>query len=147
MTDITWGVPTLAETNALLAEHHYLGPSKSGGKHLFGGWVDGKLVAAQVWRSVTARRLNSPAILELSRWCLTPPAGANAGSRMHKYAVAELRKSSEVEILVSYSDPSAGHGGSLYRACNWLWAPTWSRTVGYSRFSAGPILPWSTCSG
>jgi hypothetical protein len=29
--------------------------------------------------------------------------------------------------LVSYSDPSAGHTGSLYRACNWTWAPTWHR--------------------
>ena len=29
--------------------------------------------------------------------------------------------------IVSYSDPSVGHTGALYRACNWLWAPTWHR--------------------
>jgi hypothetical protein len=28
---------------------------------------------------------------------------------------------------VSYSDPSVGHTGALYRACNWWWAPTWHR--------------------
>jgi len=33
----------------------------------------------------------------------------------------------EVTTLVSYSDPSAGHTGALYRACNWRWAPTWHR--------------------
>lgn len=32
-----------------------------------------------------------------------------------------------VTTIVSYSDPSAGHDGALYRACNWLWAPTWQR--------------------
>ena len=32
-----------------------------------------------------------------------------------------------VSTVVSYSDPSAGHTGSLYRACNWIWAPTWLR--------------------
>jgi hypothetical protein len=29
--------------------------------------------------------------------------------------------------VVSYSDPSQGHTGALYRACGWLWAPTWHR--------------------
>lgn len=28
---------------------------------------------------------------------------------------------------MSYSDPDHGHTGSLYRACNWQWAPTWHR--------------------
>jgi hypothetical protein len=29
--------------------------------------------------------------------------------------------------IISYSDPDQGHTGALYRACNWLWAPTWLR--------------------
>lgn len=29
--------------------------------------------------------------------------------------------------VVSYSDPSVGHTGALYRASNWHWAPTWHR--------------------
>jgi hypothetical protein len=32
-----------------------------------------------------------------------------------------------VTTLVSYSDPSRGHTGALYRACNWEWWPTWHR--------------------
>jgi len=33
----------------------------------------------------------------------------------------------EVTTCVSYSDPSVGHTGALYKACNWQWAPTWHR--------------------
>jgi len=64
--------------------------------------------------------------MELARWCLTPAGGKNAGSRMHAYAVRELkRRFPNLTTLVSYSDPSVGHTGSLYRACNWRWRPTW----------------------
>ncbi len=31
--------------------------------------------------------------------------------------------------VVSYSDPSVGHTGALYRACGFIWAPTWHRLV------------------
>lgn len=33
----------------------------------------------------------------------------------------------DATTVVSYSDPSVGHTGALYRACNWFWAPTWHR--------------------
>lgn len=126
--DVDWGECTLVEANALLAEHHYLGPIRQG-RYTFGGYVMGELVAAQVWKAPTARNLPSDGTwLELARWCLTPAAGPDAGSRMHRWAVRGLRDAlPDVTTLISYSDPSHGHGGSLYRACNWLWAPTWHR--------------------
>jgi hypothetical protein len=37
------------------------------------------------------------------------------------------RERREVTTVVSYSDPSAGHTGALYKACGWIWAPTWHR--------------------
>src|SRR5690606_32459791 len=86
-------------------------------------------VAAMIWKHPTSRRL--PAFgtwLELSRWCLTPSAGENAGSRMHRWSTRLIRHHlPAVTTLVSYSDPSHGHTGALYRACNWQWAPTWHR--------------------
>ena len=33
----------------------------------------------------------------------------------------------ELTTVVSYSDPSQGHTGALYKACNWQWRPTWHR--------------------
>lgn len=51
-----------------------------------------------------------------------------AGSRQWRAAHRWLRERfPHVTTVVSYSDPSAGHTGALYRACNWLWAPTWHR--------------------
>jgi 5-methylcytosine-specific restriction endonuclease McrA len=123
-----WRIGTKAEADPLLEKHHYLGPIKSGAfSAIVVGVDDGRVVAAQVWRRPTSRRLPSDGSwLELSRWCLTPEAGPNAGSRQHAAAV-KLLKSRVVTTLVSYSDPSQGHTGSLYRACNWRWAPTWQR--------------------
>ena len=126
---ITWILGGLDQANDLLREHHYLGPIKSGGaKTVVIGSADGKIVAAQVWRGPTSRRLPSDGSwLELSRWCLTPEAGKDAGSRMHAAAVRLVRAAGGVTTFVSYSDPSQGHTGALYRACNWRWSPTWHR--------------------
>lgn len=109
----------------LLTAEHYLGPT-SGGRYAFAGWVDDELVAAQVYRHPTARMLpNEGTWLELSRWCLTPAAGDNAGSRMMRWVAHWLRSNApDVTILVSYSDPSQGHTGALYRASGWLDSPT-----------------------
>lgn len=124
--ELRFDIGGLPEANPLLNARHYLGPVDSGSVRLVVvGRVAGRVVAAMVWKTPTARRIPTD-WLELSRWCLTPEAGPNAGSRMHRYAVRELRRLfPAATTLVSYSDPSVGHTGSLYRACNWLWKPTW----------------------
>ena len=128
--DVFWQIGNEWDANPLLTRHHYLGPIKAGGSALI--WIGtrgGSVVAAQVWRRPTARNLPADGSwLELSRWCLTPDAGPSAGSRQHKYAARIIRdRFPAVTTLVSYSDPSHGHTGALYRACNWQWAPTWHR--------------------
>jgi hypothetical protein len=115
-----------AEANRLLAVSHYLGPIHRG--LAFGQREGSRLVAVMVWTNPTSRRLPQREWLELARWCLTPEAGPNAGSRMHRAFLRWLRLyRPEITTLVSYSDPSQGHTGALYRACNWLWRPTWHR--------------------
>lgn len=139
---LQWRTGSLVEANELLAREHYLGPLTAGGaKLVVVGELDGQPVACQVWRRPTSRRLPKDGTwLELSRWCLTPAAGANAGSRCHRAALPLLRELGALTV-VSYSDPSAGHTGALYRACNWLWAPTWQRLrpppSGQGKWSAG----------
>lgn len=99
---------------------HYLGPVSRGFC-----WSDkfGVLVLAKP----TARRLPQDGTwLELVRWCLT--GEKNGGSRQWSTVVKALRLAAPaVTTVVSYSDPSAGHTGALYKACNWQWAPTWHR--------------------
>lgn len=126
---VTWERASLDDVNPLLTARHYLGPVGGGVQWVFAGWIGADVVAAEVWKLPTSRHLPSDGSwLELARWCLTPEAGKNAGSRMHGWVTRYLRENAPaVTTLVSYSDPSAGHTGALYKACNWRWRPTWMR--------------------
>lgn len=137
-----WRIGAAWEANDLLARHHYLGPLASGARLTIIGEHDGEPVAALMWRAPTSRHLPAD-WLELSRWCLTPAAGPNAGSRSHRMSLKLIREHlPETSTLVSYSDPGHGHTGALYRACNWQWAPTWMRLrpppTGHGDWGSGP---------
>ena len=73
-----------------------------------------------VFSGPSSRRLPTD-WLELSRWCIVDGVGSQHWAR----ALAWLRQQTEATTVVSYSDPSVGHDGALYRACGWEWAPTW----------------------
>lgn len=106
--------------NAVLETHHYLGPTSRGESYQDDYGV-------MVFANPASRRLPQQRWLELTRWCITSKV-ENAGSRQWRAATSWLReKFPHVTTVVSYSDPSAGHTGALYRACSWLWAPTWHR--------------------
>jgi hypothetical protein len=119
---------SLTEANSLLSAEHYPGPTRNP-SFVFGSWLGGELVAVQAWGVPTSRRLPSDGSwLELKRWCIAAQAPRNTGSRQHGAVAKHLRmRFRSVTTLVSYSDPSVGHTGALYRACGWLWAPTWLR--------------------
>lgn len=105
--------------NALLEDRHYLGPSHRT------VLVYQDHFGVMTFAAATARHLPTT-WLELTRWCLV--GGKDAGSQQWSTIRALLlRDFVTVTTIVSYSDPSVGHTGALYRACNWLWAPTWHR--------------------
>lgn len=114
------GVVQVAEVADFLNANHYLGAARRGF-----AWSDEFGVV--VFAKPTSRHLPSDGTwLELTRWCLV--GVKNGGSRqwalVRRWISEEMP---EVTTIVSYSDPSVGHTGSLYKACNWLWAPTWHR--------------------
>ena len=75
----------------------------------------------------TSRRLPQD-WLELNRWILL--GKRNGGSQQWRRVVRWLgERAPACTTVVSYSDPSAGHTGALYRACNFIAAPTWHRLV------------------
>jgi hypothetical protein len=104
-----------------LDDLHYLGASHRGV-----AWSDDDGVI--VFAKPTARRLPQDGTwLEVVRWCIEagrPNAGSRQWARAWRGVVADDER---VTTFVSYSDPSVGHTGALYRACNWRWAPTWHR--------------------
>ena len=106
--------------NEILRAHHYLGPTTRGVAYQ-------DEVGVLVFANPSSRRLPQQRWLELIRWCITdrtPNAGSSQWRRVHAWLLTQYP---DATTVVSYSDPSAGHTGALYRACNWLWAPTWHR--------------------
>lgn len=112
-------VTTTQDVADYLAQHHYLGPSRR-------GWAWRTPEGVMVFAHPSSRRLPSH-WLELVRWCLSgkPNDGTRQWSEWVRWAQDHLP--SELTTVISYSDPSQGHTGALYRACGWLWAPTWHR--------------------
>lgn len=108
------------ETSQFLARHHYLGPTARGLAYQDDAGV---IVAAPA----TSRRLPNR-WLEITRWCILDRS-PNAGTRQWSRFLKALRAGDHgfSTTLISYSDPSVGHSGGLYRACSWWWAPTWHR--------------------
>lgn len=109
----------VADVNPTLEARHYLGAVHAGF-----AWQDEHGI--MVFANPRSRRMPMH-WLELVRWCITSTE-PNAGSRQWSAALGGLRRRfGDCTTLVSYSDPSAGHTGGLYRACSWWWAPTWHR--------------------
>jgi hypothetical protein len=105
--------------NQILERDHYLGPIGRGFSYRdeFG---------VMVLTNPTSRFLPNQRWLEVARWCLK--GIPNGGSQQWRRVVRWLQdRHPGATTVVSYSDPSVGHTGALYRACNWLWAPTWHR--------------------
>lgn len=112
---------SVAEASRVLVGRHYLGPTSKAAFALRD--EHGVIVFAR------PRGRNVPATwLEVVRWCLLTRDTRANGSQQWAAALPFLRlQFPDCTTILSYSDPSAGHTGALYRACNWLWAPTWHR--------------------
>lgn len=119
-----FGPPGLAEPREvadLLEREHYLGAATR-------GFAYADRSGVIVFGRPASRHLPQERWVELSRWCLTPGAPKNAGSQQWAVVAPWLREHfPDYTTVISYSDPGVGHTGALYRACNWLWAPTWLR--------------------
>jgi hypothetical protein len=111
--------PEQLPVRALLESHHYLGAAAR-------GFAYRDEYGALVLAPPTSRRLPRTTWLELTRWCLygQKDGGSRQWARVWRW-LGEAHP--QITTVVSYSDPSVGHTGALYRACNWLWAPTWHR--------------------
>jgi hypothetical protein len=126
--------PARDRANRILRAKHYLGATSRGEPFID---ADGVIVVA----NPSSRRLPQSRWAELVRWCII--GGKNAGTRMWAAFVERVARHREWTTIVSYSDPSAGHDGALYRASGWLWAPTWHRLrpppTGQGEWSDGKV--------
>lgn len=109
-----------ARVAAYLRENHYLGPAGAQ------GWAWEDEFGVMVFSNPRSRHLPQRTWLELVRWCLRgePNDGSRQWAAFLRWARNNIR---HLTTFISYSDPAQGHTGALYRACGWLWAPTWTR--------------------
>ena len=80
----------------------------------------GKLIGGMLWGRPAARALNPDRILCLDRLYLIDETPANAESQSLALARKLIRTwLPGICLLVSYSDPEAGHVGAIYAADGW----------------------------
>ena len=69
----------------------------------------------------TAKRYGVNVAWELARLFIEDGTPKNTETWFMARAIAYVKRSRpDVELLISYADPSAGHAGTIYRAGNWI---------------------------
>jgi len=81
----------------------------------------------------TSIGLSPRSVLELDRMCIRPDRHKkNFGSWLLARLVSEVRKDfPNISHLVSFADPGYGHDGTIYKAANWKFSGSTSRSYEY----------------
>jgi hypothetical protein len=138
----------------LIIKHHY-SHKWSSCKYALGLILDNKIkgvaifghpIGRQVTKSITSLPLEQGAVLELTRLWVSDKEGKNTESYFLGKCFQWLKNNTRTKILVSYSDPCAGHVGFIYQATNW-WYQGNSITLikGYIHIVNGHELHPRTC--
>jgi hypothetical protein len=117
---------THAEARAAVRCWHYSRRIGTAVKARYGVWEGGRFVGCVLFNNGANPQAGAPYGLpqhetaELIRVALGPHEAPT--SRVVGIAVRLFRRAHPgVRLLVSYADPDAGHVGTLYQACGWLY--------------------------
>ena len=129
LSDI-FSIRTIDRTAAdgILEGWHYLGKAPNSTNHFYGLFA-GNVVVGTCTFGRGANKHMPWNCLELSRLYTPDWVGKgngqkqncnNVGSFFLARAISLLKKERpDIETLIAYSEPSAGHSGHIYKACNW----------------------------
>jgi hypothetical protein len=135
----------------LVVAHHYLHSMPGGTWFTFGVFLDSSLLGVMtlgagpflVHQLVDAAQPDDCVVL--TRLWLSDQLPRNSESRVLGIVLRALRRDTQLKFVVAYSDPAAGHQGTIYQATNWIYTglstavasydlgdgvPRHSRTVG-----------------
>lgn len=101
-----------------------------------GVWENNKYIGVVIFSRGASDSLGSPYGLSCEQCCeLTRIAlnkHINPVSRIIKIAIKFLlKRSSALQLIVSYADPDNGHHGGVYQATNWVYVGTTSKDFKY----------------
>jgi hypothetical protein len=111
----------------LIVPHHYSHSLPGGTKMTFGTMINGKLLGAMVFGvgPFYGYKLVDGAIsddaITLTRLWLSDELPRNSESKVLGIVLRLLKKETSLKFILAYSDPMAGHLGTIYMATNWLY--------------------------
>lgn len=132
---------------AWLKQNHYLHSTPPGYVAALEFLQGSTLVGAMLLGRPSSRAYDPAKILEVNRIHFVDEAGKNTESR----ALALMRKHVRtwlpgIRLLISYSDPSQGHAGTIYEADGWCPFGMTTHKTGYGwksrpNRSSDPVTP------
>jgi hypothetical protein len=133
------------EAEEKIRNWHYARSIPSGKSHYVGFGT-----AIVVW-SVPANHMgprhfmpgvDDPHVFELTRLWVPDGHDRNLLTRAISAAVGVLKSvEPEIDLVMSYADPSAGHNGHVYRAASWVEVGRSEEVRAWRHRDGGPILP------
>lgn len=102
---------------SFVLREHYLHSLPRAGSEYFGLVIDNKLRGVAIFGNPTAKQYNGTG-LELKRFCLSKNAPMNTCSWFMSKCIRILSNKG-IRKIITYADPSVGHEGTMYRACNY----------------------------
>lgn len=102
---------------SFVLREHYLHSLPRACSEYYALIVDNKLRGVAIFGTPTSKKYNGVA-LELKRFCLSKGAPKNTCSWFMSKCIGLLTKKG-IKKIITYADPSVGHEGGMYRACNY----------------------------
>lgn len=114
------------EAIQFLEKYHYIKYGRFGSLHI-GAFLDGELISVIKYSSpirvevATSCGFDYSKTLELDRFCIHPTRHVkNFASWLLSRSIKIISQSRpDIDYLISFADPNAGHDGTIYKAANW----------------------------
>jgi len=125
------------EARNLLVPNHYLHSLPGGTKLSLGIFLNARLLGALTFGVgpyfgyKIVNNAESDDVVTLTRLWLSDELPRNSESKVLGIALRSLKRDTSLKFVLAYSDPSAGHFGTIYQASNWLYTGLSSATALY----------------
>ena len=125
------------DAKEILIPNHYLHSFPGGTKLSFGVYLDARLLGALTFGVgpylgyKLVKDASPDDVVTLTRLWLSDDLPRNSESRVLGFVLRSLRIDTSLKFVLAYSDPAAGHVGTIYQATNWLYTGLSSATPLY----------------
>jgi hypothetical protein len=115
------------DAKKLIVRNHYSHTLPGGTKMNFGVILNGRLLGAMTFGVgpflgyKLVNGANPDDVVTLTRLWLSEELPRNSESKVLGIALRSLKKETSLKFVLAYSDPAAGHLGTIYQATNWLY--------------------------